>query len=305
MTRIEAGGIQINPSKMNLKETISQVCAPYSLLAKQKGIRVESIFPADLSPYILSDPTYIRQILNNLIGNAYKFTSQGQITVTTTKVGDNLEIQVSDTGPGIPADMQEEIFKPFTQVDSSNIRQQAGTGLGLTISSSLAKKLNGKLSLLSSSPQGSTFSLLILYIPTLPAQTEEQTPQTPPSKPWNIIIAEDNKINAKLLSAMLAKLGHHTVIAENGQECVKTFQSSPSDFHMIFMDLHMPIMDGTEATKTIKKINKNVWITAATAEVSVETQTLLSKAGVDDYISKPFNLEKISKCVTDAQTLRG
>ena len=259
-----------------------------------------------------SDPSRLQQILTNLIGNAIKFTSEGRITIEVqikeqTEDALTLDFTVIDTGIGIAVDRQALIFEAFTQADGSVTRDFGGTGLGLTISNQLVSLLGGTtLKVKSREGEGSTFSFELSFkqggkICTEPKaeKIEKQTDTIPACR---ILLVEDNPVNIKLASRLLEKQGHRVVVAENGKLAVEAV--CKDEFDLVLMDMQMPVMDGLEATREIRRLEKeekqkagHVPIVAMTANAMKGDREQCLESGMDDYITKPININVINRVI--------
>jgi CheY-like chemotaxis protein len=234
-----------------------------------------------------------------LVGNALKFTpAEGKISVSVDYRSQHLTLAVSDTGIGIPAAKQLLIFEPFSQADTSISRQFGGTGLGLSITTRLIKLLNGTLTLESKEGTGSTFTVT-LPCPETELKTQGGKDSESPSlkdtlvKGLNILVAEDNPVNQKLISVLLDRAGHQVTIANNGREVIELHTGN--QFDLILMDIHMPEVDGEQATKQIRagKIRSAVPIIAVTANALLGDKERFLELGMDGYISKPLNSKEL------------
>ncbi len=265
--------------------------------------------------------TRIRQVLINLLGNAIKFTNEGEITLTVSgeKItsdisSDNdylIKFVIKDTGIGIPIEKQDRLFKAFSQVDSSTTRNYGGTGLGLAISKRLANMMGGDITFTSQSGIGTTFYFAMkTSIPEDMAVNAEKNPLQSQStlnseinsdkiESLNILLAEDNIINQKVASLHLKKLGYKADIANNGLEVIELLKSQFYD--VIFMDIQMPEMDGLEATRWIRNnLEKQPLIIAMTANAMESDRQMCLEIGMNDYIAKPIDFDLLKKALEKA-----
>nr|WP_246202056.1 ATP-binding protein [Sneathiella aquimaris] len=315
MSKIEAGGLQVECISFDLLEVIQTVKSPFEFLASEKNIQFNTEISSNIASRFKSDPTRIRQIIMNLLSNAFKFTEVGYVTlsVSVEPGGDenrqNIQILVSDTGVGIPANRQSAIFDSFSQVDNSVARKFGGTGLGLTIIKKLIGILGGKIRLESKEGEGSRFYVLLpLEIcKEGPAALERgdvgladmlSRPDTALITPLHILIAEDNDVNLAILEASLTKLGHSFEATENGKVAVEKMASG--HFDLILMDVHMPEMDGIEATKKIRAQKKgaHIPIVGLTAEAFAERHALFREIGMDGVLTKPFTEKQLNDIIS-------
>ncbi len=305
MSKIEAGAMEIERTDFDLPELVSTTLSPLQTQARKKNLRLLSSLPTDDTQYLIGDPVRIRQILTNLVSNAIKFTEKGSVTVDMN-LGPNdpslpiphervLELQVKDTGVGIAEDRLKDIFTPFTQEDNTITRKFGGTGLGLSIVSKLVELMGGTISVNSKPQEGTIFAVRIpvdLVQDTEKPRDEAKTHSSLP-KSLRIIVAEDNPVNAVIVKSFLLKVGCDVIVAENGALAVEEVEKQIPD--LIFMDAHMPIMDGIAATKAIKSNKKaqNVPIIGLTADAFEENRQKFLNAGMDDVLTKPFKEDQI------------
>jgi CheY-like chemotaxis protein len=265
---------------------------------QEKGIR----FVLDVAPgaegFFLGDGTRVRQVLLNLAGNAVKFTDQGEVRIAVTVAPSGLRFEVRDTGIGIPPEALQRLFASFTQVDASTTRRFGGTGLGLAISKKLAEGMGGSIGAESILGEGSRFWVeLPLAVSDAPKETEplKQNSAVPQQRVAHVLLVEDNPVNQKLAGALLGRLGHTFDLAENGREAVESAEKKA--YALILMDMQMPEMDGLEATRRIRAgdgPNTNSWIIALTANAMQSDQDACRDAGMNDFLSKPFNREALT-----------
>ncbi len=303
-SKIEAGKLSIESVPFDLRHTLEETIKMFSLRALQKNLALRYEIPPGTPDALIGDPTRLTQILLNLVGNAVKFTSQGEITVRAEIVTQSAEealahFSVADTGIGIPVDKQKMIFESFTQSDSSTTRQYGGTGLGLSISSRLVALMGGSIWVESQPGQGSTFHFKVRFGLQKQATRGKAVinQPAPPHFPaggqrrFKILLAEDNLVNQKVAVRFLEKKGHTVVLAPSGKKAVDAWWEQ--SFDLILMDVQMPEMDGFEATRIIRKQEKSgakhVPIIAMTAHAMVGDRERCLAAGMDDYISKPIN----------------
>ena len=292
ISKIESGQIDINLHKVSLNQMLYELHGFYKPMLAQKDVDLFMIKGfSDKESVIISDGTKLQQILNNLIGNAYKFTSQGYIEFGYYLKGKFIEFYVKDTGMGIMPEFQDKIFERFSQEKSGWEQKQSGTGLGLSISKAYAELMGGKIWLKSKHGAGTTFYFTIPFKPTSATQTLEQ--QHDESKREldmankTILIAEDNAMNYMLLEEFLMTTKAKLIHAENGQEAVE-FCKKVSKIDIILMDIKMPVMDGYEAIKQIKHFKPDIPIIAQSAFAMLEDEKKAIDTGADDYISKPI-----------------
>ena len=245
----------------------------------------------------------MKQVLHNLINNAIKFTEQGSVTLRVSTIKNTaqttvVKFEIIDTGIGISSEQISHLFTPFSQADNSMTRRFGGTGLGLAISKRLVTLMGGDVQVESVVDQGSLFRV------TLPFKVVSEVPTTPvghsssdrlePS-PLRILLAEDNRINQRLVQIMLQKMGHSVEVAANGKEAVAAVIRG--DFEAVLMDMQMPEMDGDEATRVIRAMpspKNRIPIIALTADAMLDQREAYFKAGVNDLVPKPIDWEVLS-----------
>lgn len=305
-SKIEAGKLEVEHIGFQVREMIKKAVKSHEQKAKSKGIKIRCSISQDIPHILIGDPTRIQQILNNLIGNAVKFTENGliEIIVKNYEITQNktrLVFKVKDTGIGISEEEQKLLFRSFTQVDSTITRKYGGTGLGLAISKRLIELMDGDIWMESKKGEGSAFSFSIELgykgdFNTLNSQNNaNNTYKTEGS--LRVLLAEDNKTNQMVVSSMLNKRGYSLTCVDNGSEVLEELKRTVYD--IILMDIQMPEMDGLEATKLIREGEKgsssHIPIIAVTAYALKGDKEKFLKAGMDDYISKPIDINILYK----------
>lgn len=304
-SKIEAGRVDIESIDFNFRNLVNNIASGFEVKSKEKGLD----FIVDLDPkipsYLVGDPTRISQVLNNLCCNAVKFTDTGNVQVVVSyqeKLNDKvkLKFEIKDTGVGIPAEKQDQIFQSFSQADSNTTRLYGGTGLGLTISKKLIEIMGGCINVKSDLEFGTTFSFeLCLTIshkskPNLNLSNESYQ-NIDKIKGMHILLAEDNQMNILILKQFLKKWEITYEIAMNGEVAVEKVRSG--NFDMVLMDLQMPILDGYKATQSIRKLAddrfKKIPILAITASAFNEIRKQVLEAGMNDFVTKPINPEDL------------
>lgn len=303
LSKIEAGGLELETLDFDLTTLLDSLLDIWSAKAAEKDLGyVHSTGPL-AAPTLLADPTRIRQILFNLVSNAVKFTAAGDVRVQVeqTRMPDGqyeTRFEVSDTGEGIAPESLDTLFSKFTQADSSVTRRHGGSGLGLSISKKLVEAMGGRIGVDSTPGEGSTFWFTLVSPEGDAANTIDDLEPTEPGRETQsleILVAEDNKVNQVVIRAMLEKAGHSITIAENGLEAVRAAEGGVYD--VILMDIHMPEMDGVSATRTIRRIDGphgQVPIVALTANAMKGNREEFVRNGMDDYVSKPIDPEKLT-----------
>ncbi len=306
-SKIESGKLSINPIPMSISNVIEDTIDLHKQSILSKNLNLDVILDENLPETVIGDPGRLQQILVNLVGNAMKFTEKGGITLeckvlNKSKNKEIIRISVADTGIGIPKDKLHMLFKSFSQIDGSFTRKYGGTGLGLSISKELVEMMNGKINVESKFGKGSTFYFDIPFqINFEQKNTAKRNEELSvmdiaakyPDFKARILVAEDSMINQEIIKKVLGLKSWDIMIASTGSEAVELYESM--DFDLILMDVQMPEMDGIEATKKIRAIQKNnkripiIGLTAHGYEVH-KNQCLA--AGMDDYIIKPIDWDK-------------
>lgn len=312
LSKVESGKMELETAPFAADQLLQECQSLFAEAATSKGLRLETIWHGPRQRY-LGDPHRITQMLSNLLGNAVKFTAQGRIRLEASELQRSakdatLEFRVIDTGIGIAADKQALLFQPFSQADSSTTRQFGGTGLGLSIVNSLARLMAGEAGLESTPGQGSAFWFRIqvglLDVDSerspgewraLPAHTATEGA---PALAGKVLVVEDNPINQKVVRALLGKLGVSAVLAGDGEQGLQRVTGGdPVD--LILMDLQMPVMDGYMATAAIRQWEAENSqprhpIIALTADAFEEDRQHSLAAGMDDFLAKPLDLDKLT-----------
>jgi PAS domain S-box-containing protein len=306
MAKIEAGNVQVEHLPLDLGSLIRDVVDLMHVRAQEKGLQLDVDQSSKFPRYIKGDETRLRQVLLNLIGNAIKFTKQGSVTLqlgTRENEVPHLLIKVVDTGIGIKLEDQPIIFDPFVQVGEPS--SQKGTGLGLTITRQYVELMGGRVSVNSALGKGSTFEVEIplqladeAEVVKLSGNARGEVVGLAPGQPeYRILIVEDQKENQILLGQLMTSVGFLVKIADNGEQGVQIFQSWQP--HLIWMDRRMPVMDGLEATRRIRKLpgGKDVKIIAVTASALLEQRQEILDVGIDDFVLKPYRFNDIYDCL--------
>ncbi|MCC6368406.1 MAG: response regulator [Bryobacterales bacterium] len=307
LSRIDAGRLEMDPLPFRVQSTVEEVAAILRVEAQRKGIELGTRISASVAPYLLGDRLRIRQILGNLVGNAVKFTEHGSITVQVACLESNggeqlLHFSVEDTGIGIPAEIQPRLFGKFMQADTSTTRRHGGSGLGLAICKSLVELMHGSIGVRSRPGEGSRF-WFTLRLPVAPQEAESGSivPAAQPSRNRKALalVVEDNSVNQKLARRFLEKLGCEVEVASHGEEALHLIGNR--SFDIIFMDCHMPVLDGFETARAIRQKEANSGrhtpIIAMTAGSMEGDREACLDAGMDDYLAKPVHVDKLHQAL--------
>ena len=322
-SKIEAGRLELENVTFNIREIISESMDLFHLKTRKKGVLLSISVGENVPLLLIGDPTRLRQVLLNLVGNAVKFTERGEISVSVSCIEETqnrflISVEVRDTGIGIPHASLNQIFDCFTQADGSTNRKYGGTGLGLSIVKQLVEMMGGGISVESTHGKGAVFRFTVRMEKGIEEQAGDLVtaysgtvvddlpglPDAPPATPspaaasttgWtgsgHILVAEDNEVNQEICKAILECLGCTSDIAANGREAVEAVRRRAYD--LVFMDCQMPEMDGIEATRIIRENEKGsrTTIIALTAHAMEGYRDYCVKQGMDDYLSKPFTME--------------
>jgi len=297
-SKIKSGKFHLESTEFKPRQTIKKAMYPLLFRANEKKIPLKSLVDTSVPEILLGDPLRLQQVIINLVGNAVKFTDDGYVEVKIypySREGNKilLNIDVVDTGIGIPADKLDNIFESYTQTDTNISRIYGGTGLGLAIVKQLVELQNGTVSVKSKLGEGSTFTVQIPYLvretySDNTGETDETTEKENMLKDIKVLVAEDNIINQKVVQKTLMRQNATVEIVSNGQLAVDRL--SVADFDIILMDIQMPEMDGYTATKHIRTVmHKNTPIVAMTADAITGEADKCIEVGMNGYISKPFD----------------
>ncbi|MDQ1249025.1 MAG: hypothetical protein QG597_3399, partial [Actinomycetota bacterium] len=303
-SRIEAGKVHIEAVPFALAPLAEGVTALFSGQSGRAGVELTCQVSAQVPRRVVGDPTRLRQVLSNLVGNAVKFTRQGRITVTVSELERDgtrslTRFAVADTGIGIPQEALSSIFDSFAQADSSTTRRFGGTGLGLAISRQLVALMGGDIGVTSTEGVGTTFHFEVplevlpagdAYAAHGPAATAALQPRAPLQ--GRVLLVEDNEVNRRVGEGMLARLGLAVAVAEDGQQALDRLQAEA--FDAVLMDCQMPVMDGFEATRALRRWEDGAAHTpviALTADAMAGAAEQCLAAGMDAYLSKPYTFD--------------
>ncbi len=317
LAKIESGRLELKKAVFNPREMLADLLATQGVQAEQKGLRFTVSVDRNMPERIKGDQGRLRQICTNLVGNAVKYTREGEVSVSVTAevlmeqasppvesrqaAPVRLTVSVRDTGIGIAPDKLACIFEPFTRTAQST--EFEGTGLGLTITRQLVELMEGRIDVRSTPGRGSTFTVSVM-LETTPEEASriepgEEGPDQEQTRPLKVLLAEDNEINRILLLELLVRRGHEVVTAVDGEQALAALAREP--FDLVLMDAQMPVMDGVEATRRIREGmagDPGVPIVAITAYALKGDREKFLKAGMDDYLSKPIDMKELDQVLT-------
>lgn len=305
INKIESGKITMEKTPFKIYHLVKNICGGFKITSKEKNLNFTlDVDEALKEVAVVGDPTRLTQILVNLIDNALKFTASGNVSVIVKSlhIQEDEEIKlyfcINDTGIGIPLDKQELIFESFSQASTSTTRKYGGTGLGLAIVKNLLELHHSKINTRSKVGEGTSFDFEINYkLCNLPISDilQYKNNEEMDISSLSILVAEDNQMNTLLMRKLLGKWEIIPDFAANGAEAVDAFKTK--NYDLILMDIHMPVMDGYEATEIIRgdtdQEKAKVPIIALTASVALDVRNKIAEAGINDFVSKPFNPEEL------------
>ena len=322
LSKIESGQMDVELLPQSVCGLINGIVDLLKPKAHEKGLKLDVVYETSIPKTIETDQIRLRQIIINLLNNAIKFTNEGKVEIRVSLVADKerIRFEIVDTGIGISEELQQRLFKAFSQADISITREFGGTGLGLVISKQLAQRLGGDISVQSEEGKGSAFALEvatgslakvdIISTPSnkLESEKQESLVQQPAPQPeklcGDILLAEDCEDNRNLISFYLKRAGASVEIVKNGQEAID--KASSKDFDLILMDMQMPIMGGHRATQLLRQKGCEIPIIALTAEAMKHHIERCMDVGCSDHIAKPFKhknlIQVISKHLNGAET---
>jgi len=308
MSKIEAGKFELSLTDFNFAKAIQKIINVIHFRLDEKNQTIEVFIDDAIPRRLVGDKQRFQQVVTNLLSNAVKFTADGGSICIDTKLLDEkngictLQVSVTDTGIGMSKKQQSRLFTSFQQAESSTTRKFGGTGLGLAISKSIVEMMDGSIWIESELGKGATFTF------TMNMGRAEKCEDTAPSAETNhtkdlsqfsgckILLAEDNEINREIIMALLDPI---TIdCAENGAEAVRMFKENQADYSLIFMDVQMPELDGYEATRRIRKLNKDIPIIAMTANVFREDVEKCLEAGMQGHVGKPYDFDEIFRVLS-------
>lgn len=318
MSRIEAGRVELEEKAFSLRSLENKLYDMFAKNLESRGINYEVNFEDMTIDYVIGDELRISQIIINFLSNAVKFTQEGEIIVTFRQMflqdgNADLMIRVHDTGIGMDPEFINRIFRPFEQEGADTIRKYGGTGLGMAITDQLVKLMNGEIVVKSTPGEGSDFSVF-LHLPVaegpVPAEQIEKENTAEEAEPEEIevfrgkriLVAEDNEINSMVAREILGQMGAGIDVAENGQRAVEMFDEKPENYYdFILMDVQMPVMNGRDAAKAIRRLPRKdageILIFALSADAFVEDERRSLESGMNGHYAKPVDFEALQKNV--------
>ena len=317
LSKIESGKMTLECVDFDLRQTLKEVVDLLAIQARRKGIELTCLAASGTPALLRGDPGRLRQVVTNLVANGIKFTSRGSVDIRVGAESEDaraatLEFTVADTGIGIPEDRADALFSPFVQADQSTTRKYGGTGLGLAISRQLVEAMGGRIGFESAEGRGSTFRFTAKFEKREAGQAPERTAGPEASaassrqsrfsreleaRPARILLAEDNLVNQQVVLASLGSLGYAADSVVNGADAIEALRRT--DYDLVLMDCEMPEVDGYEATRRIRDpgtgaLNPRVPIVAVTANAISGDRERCLRCGMDDYLSKPMELEELA-----------
>ncbi len=309
VSRIEAGSLEIEKTAFSLKGVVSRSFGILSVKARDKEITLKQQIAPDIPDNLIGDPLRFEQVLVNLLGNAVKFTENGSVTLQIQPAQEEnvsgqimLEVTVSDTGIGMDKNILSRLFKPFSQGDSSTTRNHGGTGLGLTICQRLVNMMGGSIEVESSPGKGSKFSFKALFQTGISSANKDSQfdrnnllHRYQSLNGMRILVAEDHPINRQIIREILETVGIEIEMANNGREALQFVHEHGNRIDLVLMDIQMPIMDGYDATREIRRLYSKgkLPIVAMTAHAMQEERERCLAAGMNEHLSKPVVVESL------------
>ena len=314
ISKLEAGKVELLDELFEPRQLLEGVVRLLRTQAEAKGLSLEARIAASVPRWLVGDEGRLRQVLINLVSNAIKFTESGFVRIeadgeSTPQGACSLRLAVCDSGIGIPQEKQARVFEPFEQADSSTTRRYGGTGLGLSICRAIVDQMGGELTLQSAAGQGATFRFEVLLRPGHEAETplDTEADPLPPAAGQDdgptgaadlggaprVLVAEDNRVNQRVVRLQLERLGCDVTVVNNGAEAVEA--ALGGRFDLVLMDVQMPQVDGMEATRRIRdsEAGQAIPIVALTAHALVGDRDRCTDAGMDGYLTKPISIDQL------------
>jgi len=310
LSKVEAGKMELDITQFKLHELINRCKAVVYPKAVEKNIELHFFTDATIGKMVCGDPTRLRQVLENLIANAVKFTDQGSVELSValeeeTEHSVTLRFEISDSGIGLTPDQKERIFEPFMQADSSTTRKYGGSGLGVPIAKNIIELMGGKLEIESELGAGTTASFTLTFetadlSDVMQGHIRLSNIDRPMFK-GDILVCEDNHMNQRVIADHLKRVGLNAEIVENGRKGIDSVQKridrGQKPFDLIFMDIHMPVMDGIEAAPKIIQLGTGTPVVAMTANIMADDRGKYKSLGMSDCVGKPFTSQELWRCL--------
>jgi signal transduction histidine kinase/DNA-binding response OmpR family regulator len=312
ISKIESGKMVLEKIPFDMHEIFSSCRTIILPKAVEKGIQLLFNAEPSLDKWPLGDPTRLRQVFLNLLSNSVKFTNFGKVKLTSeikkkTDKTITMHFEIRDTGIGMTKEQVDKVFEPFIQAETGTTRKFGGTGLGLSITKNIVEMMGGKLSVESIPDEGSTFSFDITFDTVTIAEKDKLRKKSAlrelekPAFHGEILLCEDNVMNQQVICEHLGRVGLKTVVADNGKIGLEMVQNrmmlKEKQFDLIFMDMHMPVMDGLEASREIMKLNQGIPIVALTANIMSSDIEIYKESGMKDFVGKPFTSQELWHCL--------
>jgi signal transduction histidine kinase/CheY-like chemotaxis protein len=311
LSKIEAGKLELEWIDFRVSQVLEETVTLLKPSAQEKELAIHCSYPPYLESPLRGDPGRLRQVLLNLIGNAIKFTEQGEVTIRASlqrQTGSEARIrfEVKDTGIGIGRDVLPKLFRPFSQADASTTRKYGGSGLGLAISKHLVERMQGAIGVESELGHGSLFWFTVRLTPPEPA-TKTACPPAAVRQGRHLLVVEDNEVNAEVAVGILSDAGYECAIVVNGREALEAVQKKR--FDLVLMDCQLPEMDGLEATRCIRALEREgrlgpsnqqtVPIVGLSANATLQIKQQCRDAGMTDFLTKPIDAERLLRVVAN------
>jgi CheY-like chemotaxis protein len=306
LSKIESGRLVVEAAPFAIRPLITMLVDSARISVGDRPVRIQSTIADDIPEWLLGDGARLEQVIENLLSNAVKFTAVGEIRLRAFvayggRAVPMMRVDVSDTGIGIEADRMAQIFQPFELGDASMTRRYGGTGLGLAISTRLADLMGGWVRGASVPGEGATFTLEVPLRGAPPPEVRAAEPPAPPrERPLQVLVADDDPITRQIAQRLLERLGHRVRTVTNGAAVVDAWRHGLDD--VILMDLEMPGLDGEQATREIRRAPAahRPWIIALSAHDAADRRASSLGAGMDDYLEKPLQLERLERAIQQA-----
>jgi signal transduction histidine kinase/CheY-like chemotaxis protein len=308
-SKIESGVTELTRAPFDVADCLRSAVAVVAPAAEGRGLELAYRLDDDVPGVVIGDEARLRQVLVNLLSNAVKFTDAGSVSVVAGCEGSLLRFSVQDTGIGIPAAAQDDLFRPFFQVQGPMARREGGTGLGLAISRRLCELMGGTMWFESQEGVGSTFHFTVAAEAVAP--TDVASPagavgrRRSDDAGLRVLVAEDNPVNQRVVLLFLERLGHHADVVPDGHEVLRALEARTYD--VVLMDMRMPEMDGLEATRIIRRRwpDRRPLVVGVTANAVAGDRKQCLAAGMDGYLSKPFSMDELADVLSGLRPMTG